>query len=123
MTDSLGRNLIETAASRDFNGAGALLAPDVEFRALTPKKFVEANGPREVTKVLEEWFAPTQEIEAIESHTVVDRPAVRYRVRWSSPEEGTFVFEQQAYYDVADGHITRIHIVCSGARSIEAESE
>ena len=118
MTDNLGEKLITAAASQDFAGAAALLAPDVEFRALTPGRLFEAAGPEEVREILEQWYSPVEAIEALESGTVVDRPAVRYRVRWSSPQDETFVFEQQAYYDVADGRIGRIHIVCSGDRPV-----
>lgn len=121
MTEALGERLIRAAAAKDFLGAGSLLAPDVEFRALTPQKLFEAHSREAVLGVLEDWYSPADAIEALEADNVVDRPGVRYRIRWSSDEEGRFVFEQQAYYDVADGQITRIHLVCSGDRPIESD--
>ena len=119
MRDSLGERLIRAAAAQDFVGAGSLLAPDVEFRALTPQKLFEAHARETVIQVLEDWYSPAEAIEALEAETVIDRPGVRYRIRWSSDAEGRFVFEQQAYYDVVDGQITRIHLVCSGDRPID----
>ena len=119
MSDSPGESLIRAAASQDFARARSLLAAGVEFRALTPMKLFEADGSEETLRILEEWYSPVDAVEALESDMVGGRPSVRYRIRWSSEDEGAFVFEQQAYYDVSDGLISRIHIVCSGDRPIE----
>jgi hypothetical protein len=117
MSDKLGERFIRSAAARDFVEACELLSPEVDFRALTPRKTWVAHNPDEVAEIIEKWFGPTEEIEAIESATVIDQPGVRYRVRCSS-DNGAFVFEQQAYYDVADERIIRIRIVCSGDRPV-----
>ena len=117
MQDRLGERLIRAAAANDFDGAAALLAADVEFRGLTPARLFEADGRDAFIDVLEQWFVPAQEVEAVDTGVVVDRPSVRYRVRLD--EDGQqFVFEQNAYYDIADGQITRFHLVCSGDRPV-----
>ena len=122
MTNSLGEQLIQAAAAKDFARAGTLLAADIEFRALTPKKLLEANGKEQVLKILDDWYSPVDAIESLDSDTIVDRPGMRYRIRWSSEQEGTFIFEQQAYYDVSDDRISRIHLVCSGDRQLDTET-
>ena len=99
--------------------ARSLLAPEVEFRALTPQRTFEAEGVEEATAVLELWYADadTAEIEALECAEVVDRPALTYRIRWTKDEDA-FVFEQGAFYDLENGKVSRIHIVCSGDRPL-----
>jgi hypothetical protein len=68
-----------------------LLAPDVDFRALTPDKFWEASSASEVVDdvILGRWLEPTDRIDAL---------------------------EQPAYFTVADGRIAWLRIMCSGFR-------
>ncbi len=115
MHDHCGERLIRAAATNDFETVAALLAPDVEFRGLTPRKLFEADGREAFVAVLQEWFEPAEALESIEPGVVVDRPSVRYRVRIIDGGE-QFAFEQNAYYDVTDGLISRFHLVCSGDR-------
>jgi hypothetical protein len=118
----IGARLIEAAAARDFTTVSALLDPSVEFRALTPHKFLEAHGRQETRAILERWYGPTDvlEVDALDAGEVVDRGSVCYRIRWATEEHGTCVFEQHAYYDTADGRITRFDLVCSGDRQVVA---
>ncbi len=119
MQDQLGEQLIRAAAANDFEAAAALLAPDVEFRGLTPGRMFEAGDRDAFVAILEAWFAPVRDLETVEGGIVVDRPSVRYRVRIAEGGE-QFVFEQNAYYDVADGLISKLHLVCSGDRPVVA---
>lgn len=127
---NLGIRLIEAASANDFERARGLISEEIGFRALTPKGLIRANGADAVIKILENWYPPDNAILAIEPGRVCDREGVRYRVRWRTAEEGSFVFEQQAYYEVAEGRISGIGLVCSGDRplaendgSIEPEGE
>lgn len=54
----------------------------------------------------------------LETTRVVDRHRVGYRIRWSAPDQGTFVFEQQAFYDTTGGRIAHLQLVCSGDRPL-----
>lgn len=122
MKEQLGERLIRAAAAGDFAEARSLLAADLHFRALTPHALREEHTREAAMRILEDWFAPTDAIESLSADTVVDRPAVRYRIRWSSAEEGPFVFEQQVYYDVVDGLITGIDLICSGDRRVPPQA-
>lgn len=118
----LGAELIAAVVAHDFDRARSLLADTVELKGYTPSKgYFELQGAEAVMKLLAEWYEPAdQSLEAIETGQVPGRHRVGYRVRWSTPEMGAHVFEQQAYYDVADGRISGLQLVCSGDRPVTA---
>jgi hypothetical protein len=114
----LGRAFAEALARKQFDDAIALLAPEVEFRALTPRRNWEASVPTEVGEILRQWFKDTVEIEevvAIETDAVADRQRVAYRFQGQN-EDGPFAIEQQAYYSEQDGRIVWMRVLCSGYR-------
>lgn len=118
-SSSLGAQLIEALVSRDFDRAESLLAPGIEFKAYTPTKgFFELTGADAVMTLFHEWYEADSAIEVIDTEQVVDRHRVGYRIRWASPEGTVFVFAQQAFYDVTDGRITHLQLVCSGDRPV-----
>lgn len=114
----LGRAFAEALARKQFDDAIALLAPEVEFRALTPRRSWEASVPKEVGGILRQWFKDTVEIEevvAIETDSVADRQRVAYRFQGRN-EDGPFAIEQQAYYSEQGGRIVWMRVLCSGFR-------
>jgi ketosteroid isomerase-like protein len=120
----VGEQFARALAARDASRLRELLAPDIDFRALTPNKFWESNSASEVIDdvMLGRWIEPTDhidEVESIEHDTVVDRERVGYRVRGTNAD-GPFVLEQQAYYTVVDGRIVWLRIMCSGFRPATA---
>jgi ketosteroid isomerase-like protein len=127
VVDSIGEQFARAFAAKDGGALRDLLAPDVDFRALTPNKFWEANTAAEVIDdvILGHWLEPTDHVDALESvdhDVVVDRERVGYRLRGTN-NDGPFVLEQQAYFTVADGRIAWLRIMCSGfrdPRSIES---
>lgn len=61
----LGRRFAEAIAAKDAEEITSLLAPDVDFKALTPRKFWEASTPAEVVDVLfDNWFEEQDHIDA-----------------------------------------------------------
>jgi hypothetical protein len=46
MAATLGEQFAEALAAKDFERAGDLLDPEVDFRALTPSRAWEASGAR-----------------------------------------------------------------------------
>jgi hypothetical protein len=116
----LGRAFAEALAHKRFDDAIALLAPEIEFRALTPRRGWEASVPEEVGEILRQWFKDTVEIEevvAIETDSVADRRRVAYRFQ-GRDEDGPFAIEQQAYYSEQDGRIVWMRVLCSGYRPL-----
>jgi hypothetical protein len=122
MSDA-GARYVDALAAKDTEALLELFAADVVFRGMTPGRFWEAGSPDEVVhKVLYQWFEPSDTIEGIEHvavGAVVDRESVDYRFRVRNAD-GVFVAEQRGYFDVdGDGRIARMHVMCSGFRSID----
>ena len=120
MTDGMGERFAAALAAKDATGLQSLMADDIDFRALTPKRFWEETTPAAVVGnvMLGHWFEPTDVITAVESvetGNVEDRDSLTYRFHVSNPE-GEFTVEQQAYYEVTDGRISYLRMLCSGYR-------
>jgi ketosteroid isomerase-like protein len=119
---TLGERFARAIADRDTPELRSLLAPEVDFCGLTPGRFWEAASASELVDeiVFGKWFEETDHIDALEhvdTDTVVDRHRVGYRFRVTNPG-GTFAVEQQAYYEVRDGQITWLRLLCSGYRRL-----
>ena len=117
---ALGRRFVEALAVKDPEALGAVLHPEVDFRALTPNRFWEAHDRDAVLEILlEAWFpadAALDELLLLTTDTVADREQVRFRFRGRNPN-GPMIVEQQAYLAGRDGLIGWMRIVCSGQRA------
>ena len=118
MPTNLGERFANAVAAKDAVALRALLAPDVNFRAITPGKFWEGDDANAVVDdvILGKWFSPERSITAIlrvDCGTVGTVDYVAYRFRATRPD-GSFVIEQQAYLEAEDGRISRLEILCSG---------
>ncbi len=115
----LGAAFAQALATKDFAAAAALLHPDVDFGALTPRRAWEAREPaRVVDDVLRVWFDEACDLDGlveVEVGTFCDRQHVAYRLRGRGPD-GPFLMEQQAYLTERDGRIDWIRVLCSGKR-------
>ena len=117
--EQLGRDFAQALAARDPALLAEVLAPDVDFRALTPNRAWQTSTADEfVTDVLPAWFEERDHIDALrtlESGSVGDRERVGYLFRGHN-DDGPFVVEQQAYYEARDGRISWLRVLCSGFR-------
>jgi hypothetical protein len=118
-----GERFARAIAAKDAPALLGLLAPEIDFRAMTPGRIWEADSPAQLVDevILGKWFDSTDRIdaiEAIENGEVADRESVRYRFRVTNGD-GAFLVEQQAYLGVADEGITYLRIMCSGYRPID----
>jgi hypothetical protein len=121
-TDSLGVRLAEAIAAKDSDAVTALLAADVDFRALTPRKFWEAARPAEVLEILfDNWFEEADHIDELvrvtQGDDVEDTHEVGYRLSITNPD-GAHTVEQQAYYRTDGDRISYLRVVCSGYRPV-----
>ena len=119
-TDSaLGAQLAHAIATKDARVLRSLFATPVTFRAVTPRRFWDAETPVGVVDiVLGTWFGPDKRISAltsVETDVVGDVAKVTYRMAVEVDSSPTMV-EQVAYYSEADGLITHLRLVCSGFR-------
>lgn len=116
---TLGHEFAEALVRKDFDGVMALLAEDVDFKALTPRRDWQASSPQAVVDdALSQWFGDSVKLDslvAVEADSVGDRRRVSYRFHGVNVD-GPFVLEQQAYYTEADGRIDWMRVLCSGFR-------
>ncbi|WP_114423469.1 nuclear transport factor 2 family protein [Nocardioides houyundeii] len=116
---SPGARLVEAVATRDRDALAAVLADDVDFMGLTPRRSWEAQGRDEVATVLfDHWFTEqdrVEEVAGVVETAVADTRRIGYRFDLGLPE-GPHVAEQQAYYRVSDGRIDYLRVICSGFR-------
>jgi hypothetical protein len=120
-----GERFARAIAAKDASALLDVLAPDVDFRAMTPGRFWEAGSAEEIVDdiIFGRWFEPSDHIDAlesIESDTVADRERVVYRFHVTNAD-GSFLVEQSAYYDVTDGdRISWLRVMCVGYRPMPA---
>ena len=116
---TLGAQMARALADRDAVRLGSLFATPVVFRAITPRRFWDAETPMGIVDIaLGVWFDPSKTIiglTALQTETVGDVAKVSYRMAVELPT-GPAVIEQVAYYDEEDGRITHMRLVCSGFR-------
>lgn len=118
-----GERFARALAAKDRAALLDVLAPEVDFKGLTPRRFWEAATAGELVDgvLLGQWFEPSDEIESLDevgAGRVADAERVAYRLRVASGG-GTYAVEQQAYYTVENGRIAWLRVLCSGFRPIE----
>jgi hypothetical protein len=115
--DTIGNAFAYAIARLDFGELGELLHPDVELRALTPRRTWEPADHDAAIEVLRTWWGDCQidEIQRVDATTVGDRRHIAYRFAGLRPD-GPFVIEQQAYFTERDRQIDWMQILCSGFR-------
>jgi hypothetical protein len=116
-TDTLGAAFAQALAAKDTGALVELMHPEIDFRAMTPRRIWEGDDPATiVAEVFWHWFEDSDEIDSVE-HVETDafagRERVGYRFRVRNPE-GTFLVEQQAYLSERDGRIGWMRVMCSG---------
>jgi hypothetical protein len=118
MTDTIGERFVTALAAKDADTLRTLLDPGLDFRALTPAKFWEAESPDDLVDriVLGTWFDPGDhitEVTKVETDDVGARHRVGYRLAVTN-DDGDHVVEQQAYYETDGNRITWLRIMCAG---------
>lgn len=110
---------VEAVLARDLTAARETLAPAIDFRAMTPNRFWEAEDPAGVEEVLRAWFEhpdrQVERVEPIDPGAVEDTARVGWRVHGQGAD-GPFVYEQQAYAREDSGLVVWLRIICSGPR-------
>ncbi len=119
-TETLGARLAAAIEVRDPTALRNLFATPVQFRAVTPRRFWDAETPSDVADiVLGTWFDESKQItqvDIVEDDTVGDISKISYRMSVAT-ESGPTLIEQVAYYAVHEDQITHLRLVCSGFRS------
>ncbi len=118
-SESVTFGFVDAILARDLPRACSALHPDIDFRAMTPNRVWEANGPAGIEDVLRAWFEhPERDVEhvdATEPASIEDTSRVGWRV-YGSDNDGQFIYEQQAYLRENDGQVVWLRLICSGPR-------
>jgi hypothetical protein len=117
-----GEAFARAIAAKDADTLKKVLCTGLDFKALTPGRFWEADSVDEIVDevILGSWFASSDEIEeleSIETSSVAERDRVAYRLRVRNPD-GIFLVEQQAYYDTDGEKIRWLRILCAGYQPV-----
>lgn len=112
-----GEAFAQALAAKSSAAIEAVMAPDVDFRAMTPGRFWEAHTHAELVEILfGSWLEPSDEVVALVSTAtgeVSTRHHVAYRLHLRNAD-GDSLMEQQMYYNVTDGRISWARVMCSG---------
>lgn len=116
---ALGPKFAQALGRKDFAELMSLVAPQIDFRGLTPGRAWEAmDADAVVGGILRQWFEDADEIEeivSIDEDGFADRQRVSYRFHGHNAD-GPFVVEQQVYYTESNGQINYMRVLCSGFR-------
>jgi hypothetical protein len=117
-----GEAFARAIAAKDADTLKTLLSPALDFKALTPGRFWEADSLETVVDevILGSWFDSTddiEELESVETSKVAARERVAYRLRVRNTD-GLFLVEQQAYYDTESERISWLRILCAGYQPV-----
>ena len=116
--ERVGERFAAALAARDFDALRALVDPEVEFRALTPRRTWEASGDAETVSLFRQWFDEAtviDQVDDVSTHSVSDRCHLAYRFS-GHDDDGPFVVEQHVYYSERDGRMDWMRMMCSGFR-------
>jgi hypothetical protein len=125
---TLGAGFARALAEKDADRLRGLLATQLDFQAMTPRRTWQAQDPDGVVEVVfGNWFDAGDRIESVEmleTERFADRERVGYRLSVSN-SEGRFLVEQQAYLSAGDARvedgprIAWMRVLCSGFRPVE----
>ena len=114
---SLGDQLASAIAARDRSALRALFTTPVRFTAVTPRRFWDAETPVEVEDIVfGHWFpddVQVTDVRLLEGEPVQETAKLGYRLSVDTAA-GPSVVEQTGYYQVTDGQISAVRLVCSG---------
>ena len=112
-----GEDWVRAISARDRSALAQLLADDIDFRGVTPRRAWEGTTPDAVVDVvLGDWFGDRVSIDEVEEVTtgvVGETRRVGFRFR-TTTSDGPHLIEQQAYYRDDGERMGYLRIVCSG---------
>lgn len=115
---SVGGQLLEALAARDFDRMLDCFEPTATMRALLPSGPTEFQGATQIVESLQSWFGGADEFEVLDGTVgeVGGRLHVAWRLRlrptpWG--DEAWHVIEQQTYLRAGE-RIDAIDLLCSG---------
>ncbi|HSF15917.1 MAG TPA: nuclear transport factor 2 family protein [Vicinamibacteria bacterium] len=123
VSDKRAAMFLDALGRRDYDALSSLLAPNVWFRALLPRKLYDLDNRQEAIATFRSWFGGAADFQVLETdhHTLVSREYIRYRflLRPDWGPEQWHVIEQVGFFRVKEGSISRLDLVCTGFFPLE----
>lgn len=113
----IGEELIGCIKAREFSRVKDLCSDDVVFTAATPGCVWNSRGWDEVETDLKELFPEEEKMYRVlepREREMKGRFHFTYRVQGDEPDFGEFEYEHQMYYQMTNGKISKLRILCSG---------
>lgn len=116
--EATAEEFVVALADRDFERLEACFNQEVRMRALVPSGPQDLSGAPAVVAMLNSWFGDAESIQVLQKsvYRVADRLHLRYRFRTHYSDGETDLIEQDAYFDLHEGAIAAIDLLCSGFR-------
>ena len=113
---AIGRGFVSALERQDWGELAALLDPAVQFRALTPRGFRNADDRATAANYVQKWFGDADQLilQSSQVSLMHDRVHIAYRIR--EHEDQWYLVEQQVYCTIRDGQIEKLDLLCSGFR-------
>jgi 2-polyprenyl-6-methoxyphenol hydroxylase-like FAD-dependent oxidoreductase len=120
---AVGQAFLDAVGSRDFEALEALIHPRARMRSLQWDGHLDYVGREDIVDVFRGWYGDLDEHEVISTalSIVGERLHVGYHYRVLRPEhEGHEEVEQHVYFQVRNGRVLSLDLICSGYRPASA---
>jgi TusA-related sulfurtransferase len=120
----LGEEWIQSITDRAVERLEGFCVPDVSFQFLTPKRYVTLENAADLVARFRQWFGKCTDfqIQTSRIELVGERLGIFYRLLLQ--EDGIWYnIEQQLFCTLQAGHITQLHLLCSGFQPVSENHE
>lgn len=117
MSKEHGLRLVRAVQDGNFETLMEICTDEIVFTAATPGSTWKSKGKVDTENALNDLFPPEErvsEIVSLDCYPLPGRSRISYRIRGVKEETGPFEYEHQAYYQVIDGKISNLRVLCSG---------
>lgn len=117
-TTDIAARFLDVLGRRDFDELETLLARNVWFRALLPRRIHESANAQDAIAAFRDWIGQSSDFQvlATDHHNSQGREFVSYRflLRPEWAPEQWHIMEQSGYLREKESSISRLDIVCTG---------
>ncbi len=117
MSKEIAEKLVESLVKNDFVTIRDLLHNDVVFTAASPEETWNGAGIEAALKEIRSFFSVDEVLSKTVSLDYFDLPhrsRMSYILEGEEESYGTFQYEHQAYFQVTNGQISHLRMLCSG---------
>ncbi len=107
---------VAALGDREFVKLGSTLDEHAHARLLLPRGYVDVSGRDEISALVTKWFGAATRFEVLSSEhdEIGGRDRASWRCRLIRAEDVWEVIEQHAFFNVGQGGIEQLDLMCSG---------